>query len=195
MCRPSSLRWAVAAALLTGWAAGQPAAAADPAWPSSPYRYLVVDQDLRVLLEEFGRNTGLRVALTEGVKGRVRGSLPQVHAREFLDTAARTYGLDWYYDGSVMHVSTTAEAATRLLDLRGVPFHRLVEGLDQAGIADARFGMRQGPALGSVMVSGPPRYIQLVSDAVATMAGQKPQAAVFPVAAQVRVFRGSAAIR
>ena len=32
------------------------AVAAEPAWPKEPYRYLVVDQDLRDVLTEFGRN-------------------------------------------------------------------------------------------------------------------------------------------
>lgn len=169
-----------------------PARAAVPAWPAAPYRYLVVDQDLRVVLEEFGKNTGIRIALADGVKGRVRGSLPQAPPPEFLDALARSYGLDWYYDGTVLHVSTSAEAETRFLDLHGLPFARLIGGLAQSGLADARYVLRDGPAQGLATVSGPPRYVGLVAQAAAAMVAQKAPAPAAPV---VRVFRGSIASR
>ena len=124
--------------------------AAVPEWPTAPYRYMVVDQDLRTVLEEFGRNTGVRIVLADEVKGRVRGSLPQAAPQDFLDHVTKSYGLDWYYDGAVLHVSTNKEAETRYLDLHALPFARLAAGLAQAGLTDPRFVLREGPAPGMV---------------------------------------------
>lgn len=186
---------AVAALLLLPNPGLRQARAAVPDWPASPYRYLVVDQDLRTVLEEFGRNTGVRVALAEGVKGRVRGNLPQVPPGEFLDAVARSYGLDWYYDGAVLHVSTTGEAGTRFLDLHGLPFAQLAAGLGRAGVSDPRFVLREGPSPGLATVSGPPRYLQAISEAATAMAGQRSAPAAAAPAPAVRVFRGSVAPR
>lgn len=184
---------AAAAAMLfvLGAGIGQ-AQAAVPKWPAAPYRYMVVDQDLRTVLEEFGRNTGVRIALADGVKGRVRGSLPQAAPQEFLDAVTRSYGLDWYYDGAVLHVSTSGEAETRYLDLHGLPFAALASGLDKADLTDPRFVLRDGPAQGLVTVSGPPRYVRLVSEAATAMTAQR---AAAPPPAMVHVFRGSVASR
>lgn len=194
--RPGLMRLASGAAFVFLVAMGvQQAGAAVPEWPAEPYRYVVVDQDLRTVLEEFGRNTGVRIALAEGVKGRVRGNLPQVPPGEFLEAVAKSYGLDWYFDGAVLHISTTGEAGTRFIDLHGLSYAHLAAGLGRAGVTDPRFVLREGPSLGTVLVSGPPRYLQLVAEAAAAMAGQKGSPAAALPATQVRVFRGSVASR
>ena len=173
-----------------------PVRAASIAWPEAPYRYLVVDQDLRAVLEEFGKNLGVRVALADSVKGRVRGNLPEGSPQSFLDALTKAYGLEWYFDGAVLSISTVAEAGTRFLDLHEVPFARALDGVQSAGLTDPRFVLRPGPAPNLAMVSGPPRYVQLISEAVAAMAAQKPTVPPVQVVAQaagvVRVFRGSA---
>ena len=161
-------------------------------WSTEPYRYLVVDQDLRIVLEEFGRNLGVKLAMSEAVKGRVRGSLPQLPPRDFIDYLARTYGLEWYFDGAIMTVSATGEAETRILALHALDFKQLERGLMQAGIADQRFMLREGPGPGLAMVSGPPRFVQLVAQSVVAMASQT---APLPHKPPVQVFRGSVAAR
>lgn len=194
--RPGLMHLTSSAVLALLVSAGvQQAGAAVPEWPADPYRYIVVDQDLRTVLEEFGRNTGVRVALSEGVQGRVRGNLPQVPPGEFLEAVAKSYGLDWYFDGAVLHVSTTGEAGTRFIDLRGLSFSHLAAGLGQAGVTDPRFVLREGPSPGTVMVSGPPRYLQLVVEAAAAMAGEKATPVAALAVTPVRVFRGSVAPR
>lgn len=170
--------------------------AAVPKWPTSPYSYRVVDQDLRTVLEEFGKNLGIRVASSEGVKGRVRGNLQEGSPQFFLDALTKAYGLDWYFDGTVLNISTVSEASTRFLDLHGIPFNRILDGVQRADLTDPRFSMRPGPSESLAMVSGPPRFVQLLSEAITAMAAQKaPVAAPVQVMAQtvamVRVFRGS----
>src|SRR4051812_14028150 len=80
--RPTLLRNAAtigAAWLMLSAAAMQapPATAGEPAWPTEPYRYTVIDQDLGNVLQEFGRNTGLRLEVSPEIRGRVRGPLPE----------------------------------------------------------------------------------------------------------------------
>src|ERR1700760_2315335 len=104
-------------------------AAAEPPWPPGAYNYIVVDQDLREVLQQFGVNTGLKLALSDKVQGRVHGPLPTMLPRQFLDNLAQQFGLEWVYDGSIVSISLASEARTEMLALRGVPFDALRDGL------------------------------------------------------------------
>ena len=199
-------RWSLSGAAALGWAAlallfpadCAGALAAEPAWPSAPYTYVVVDQDLRTVLQEFGTNLGLRVAVSDAVQGRVRGRLPALPPRQFLDHLAQVYGLDWYYDGLVLSVSAASEATTRLLPLQGIALGELESGLRSADVLDPRFPIRPGPTPGLVQASGPPRYLDLVQRSLAAMVADRPPPAS-PAKAEpapltkIVIYRGASA--
>ena len=171
------------------------AQAAEPSWPTAPYAYLVVDQDLRTVVRQFGENLGLRVALSDAVQGHVHGRLPALPPRQFLAHLAQVYGLDWYYDGLVLSVSATSEATTRFLAVQDLGAEALADGLRAAGLFDARFPIRPGPAHDIAMVSGPPRYVALVQESLSAMLASRrppPPAAAAPPAMLV-IFRGAQA--
>ena len=174
-------------------------AAAEPVWPGAVYSYLVVDQDLRAVLQEFGANLDLRIVLSDAVQGRVRGRLPELPPRQFLDHLAQAYGLDWYYDGLVLSVSAASEAATHLLPLSGVSVERLEGGLAAADLLDRRFPLHAGPTPGTALVSGPPRYVGLVEQSLkAMLAEHGPAAPPAPPAGlppTLVIFRGSMAAK
>jgi type III secretion protein C len=144
-------------------------AVAEPPWPAGAYNYIVVDQDLREVLQQFSANTGLKVALSDKVQGRVRGPLPSMLPRQFLDNLAQQFGLEWVYDGSIISVSLASEARTEMLALRDISFHALKDGLSSAGLLDPRYQFRPIMNGHVVLVSGPPRYISLVRDGLAAI--------------------------
>ncbi len=53
--------------------------------PSAANSYTVLDQDLSAALLEFGNNLNIRVNVCTEVKGRIRGRMPDLPPREFLD--------------------------------------------------------------------------------------------------------------
>ncbi len=118
--------------------------AAEPAWPTTPYDYVVIDQDLRTVLEQFGLNTGLRIALSESVKGRVHGRTKPAPPQQFFDHLTEMFGLDWYYDGAVISVSAKSEAQTQLVNLGSTSFTELETALDASGFLDQRYQLRPG---------------------------------------------------
>ena len=71
----------MAAAILIGLP--QAAGAADPKWPPGPYKYVVIEQDLKDALLEFGRNINVAVKVSDEVKGRLRGDSGSGTAEEF----------------------------------------------------------------------------------------------------------------
>jgi type II secretory pathway component GspD/PulD (secretin) len=174
-----------------------PAQSLEPKWPSGPYRYLVVDQDLRDILAEFGRNLNMGVEISNQVTGRrIRGRMPITTAKEFLTRLCASYGLVWYYDGAKLHINAENEVRSEMVSLGQVNPAVMKERLQELGIADARYEIRTpGDNSRVLAVSGPPRYLEHIREAVAAM--QKPVAPAKNVQEvpngdykNVRIFRG-----
>jgi type II secretory pathway component GspD/PulD (secretin) len=129
--------------------------------PDTPYNYTVLDQELPNALQEFGSNLNLKVNVSSEVKGRIRGRMPELRPREFLDHLAKLYNLQWYFDGLVLYVTAAKEAQSRLLVLAPISFDAFRDTLDALNISDERFVVRPAPGNGLVLTSGPPRFITL----------------------------------
>jgi type III secretion protein C len=185
--------------LLTGWifvalmSAGHAALAADPSWPPGSYKYLVIDQDIKGVLVEFGRNTGLPVDVSDQVKGRLRGQLATTTAREFLYSLCESYGLVWYFDGTVLHVNAKTEVRTELVKIGRLPPGEAAEKLKALGVSDARFPVRTTPDAGVVSISGPPPFLSLARQTLTALAQRVPSAMREDTGddeVRIRVFRG-----
>jgi type III secretion protein C len=155
--------------------------AGEPAWPAEPYRYTIIEQDLTSVLQEFGRNTGLRVEVSSEVRGRVRGPLPELKARDFLDQLVRGYGLEWYFDGFRLYVTSAKEDASRILPLGPVPLQRLETALTDLSLNDARFSLRAIKQSDMVLVAGPPQYLAMVERTLAALNPRHEQPSVVTV--------------
>jgi type III secretion protein C len=171
-------------ALVTSFAV--PAVAA-PAWFNSPYNYVVLDQDVRAALTEFGRNLGLPVVLSDAVSGRVRGRIQAKTAGDFVERLAGANGLTWYFDGSVLHVSADKEFVTRVIDAGRLRGDMVASEMRELGLADERFSVRAARNGTVITVSGPPAYINVVGQLVERM---QPEPVVIGDDPRVRVFRG-----
>ena len=153
--------------------------------PDGDYPYRIVDQELTVVLREFGQNLGLRVKLSPKVSGQVKGGLPRSSALTFLNTLCRMYGLDWYFDGSTLHVTSVTEEVTRFLPARQETQAKLAEHLKRLSFYDDRFPLRSSPENTAIVVSGPPAYIALIDQ---TLASMQREFGEFPT--QTVIYRG-----
>jgi type III secretion protein C len=115
------------------------------------------------------------------VNGRLQGSAETVF-RELSDT----YGLTWYYDGSMLYVYSLSEMESRMLQVSPVDVPRVERTLKEMHLLDPRFPLKTSSSEGQVLVSGPPKYVQLVSDIAARVAGAPSQSAQ---QVDTRVFR------
>jgi type II secretory pathway component GspD/PulD (secretin) len=188
-----SRRVIIALVVTAALASAGTAHASEPAWPAGPYKYMVIDQDVKGVLTEFGRNIGVPINVSDQIKGRLRGRLGGGPAREFLDKLCETYGLVWYFDGAVLHVNARSEMRTELVSVGRLSPDEVSEKLTALGIADARFPVRSTQDTGVVSVSGPPPFLSLVRQTLNRLAPP------FPVRedshgdeTRVRVFRGGA---
>jgi type II secretory pathway component GspD/PulD (secretin) len=185
-----TLSRALAAAGLAAALLGQPRAASalEPKWPPGPYNYVVVEQDVRDAIIEFGHNVNLPIEVSDEVKGRLRGAPPAGTAEEFFKQLAASYGLVWYFDGSVLHVSAATEVKTEVIELGPLTSSEFTSTLFRLGIADRRYPFHIAPGSHVVSVTGPPPYLNLIRQTLVAMIKQP---VALPEDTRVRVFRGT----
>jgi type II secretory pathway component GspD/PulD (secretin) len=174
-----------------------PAAGNQPAWFAHPYQYVVINQDLRGVLTEFGRNVGVPVILTDKVGGRVRGQAAErtnggseQTAGGFLQQLAEANGLTWYFDGSILYVSTDQEFSTQLVEGEKLRLDAVVAEMKRLSLLDERFPLRSADNAGPISVSGPPAYVAVVRQVAEKL--RPPPPPVPDEGWPVRVVRGGA---
>jgi type III secretion protein C len=118
---------------------------------------------------------------TGRVNGRFRGRIEAV-----FKEVSETYGLTWYYDGTTLHIYSLAELETKLMQVEPADTPRIERILRQMRLNDPRFPLRLASPEGQILISGPPRYVELVTDVIASVAEtpSQPKGNV-----EVRVFK------
>jgi type II secretory pathway component GspD/PulD (secretin) len=164
------------------------AIAAEPRWPSGPYKYITVDQSVPDALVELGRNMGVPMRVSKSVKGRLSAGIPAGTAREFLEEICSRYGLVWHFDGIVMNVATEAEVQTEMIPLDANAAAGAEDRLSRLGVIDPRFPVKVSKEDDVVSVSGPPSYVELVRKTLGVSAAASAKDS--GKAVSVRVFRG-----
>ena len=156
--------------LIVALLGGAVAFAAGPAgvnWRVPTYSLTARAMGVREALETFGVAEGVPFVLSDAVQGSFSGNFRDVEAGEFLDRLTTMHNLTWYYDGASVFVSGANETVTTLIDLRYMKAGEVVAMLKELGVEDARFPIKTAQDGGLIMVSGPPRYVMLVSEMIA----------------------------
>lgn len=159
------------------------APAADIPWPpKGRFQFVAQKKDLRELLREFALSQGITISIAEGVEGLVSGRF-DLKPQAMLDLLASSHGFIWYYDGSLLHVMPASSVRTEVIQLRYGNSDSLRATLTRLGIFDRRFPL-QDDGDGSIVVSGPARYVELVQQIADNMEGTRSR----NQATEVRVF-------
>ncbi|MGF6612961.1 type III secretion protein C [Paraburkholderia sp. WSM4175] len=154
---------ALCALLTAGALAPVTVAAAPVRWKSASVDYVAEGKDIKDVLRDFGASQGLATRIAPGVSGTVSGKF-HLPPRRFLDTLAASFGFVWYYDGEVLDIVSAADLQTTLIKLDTADTAGLARTLEQMHIADERFPIVYNAEQGTALVSGPPRYVQMVTD-------------------------------
>ena len=136
-------------------------------WKMSAYTLVARDMDLRMALDAFAVAQGLSIVMSEAVVGRFSGDFKDMPPGEFLEKIATIHNLTWYYDGAALYLYGAGEIQTLLLDLQYMKAGELRKLLADLGVEDARFPLRTASNDELIMVSGPPRYVAIVSETIA----------------------------
>ncbi|MEY9165352.1 type II secretory pathway component GspD/PulD (secretin) [Sinorhizobium fredii] len=164
-----------------------PTFAGYPGWYGSKYSYVLINQDVRDALQEFGRNLSIPVLLSDKIRGQVRGEIRSETAGGFLDKLTQGNGLIWYFDGSVLHINTSDEFSTQIINIGRANGKAVIDEIERLDLMDERFSVRATANAPALRVSGPPPFIAMVKQVVSSV--QPPPAAQMDDP-RVRIFRG-----
>lgn len=129
------------------------------------YKYTILSQDIGDVLVEFGSSFGISMNIDGTISGRVSNFQGVLTGEEFLERLASEYGLSWYYDGVSIYVTPASANRSVVVDFKKVPPDVLEATLQELGVSDDRFKLRTTNKNGIGVLTGPPRYIQLVENA------------------------------
>ncbi len=151
-------------ALTLSAATGQ---AAELRWRSKPFQIVANEKPLADFLRELAASQGTSAVIDPKVEGTISGKFSVAGgAMVILDSVCATYGLTWYYDGSFLFVDSVSDVSNEVLPISEGSALRLNQTINRLQIADARFPLVVNEREGSIFVSGPKRYVELVRQAV-----------------------------
>lgn len=131
-------------------------------WRLKTYTLTAREMNLREALDTFGVAEGIPVIASESVRGSFSGNFAEVPASEFLDRLATMHNLTWYYDGASLYIYGAGEILTTLTDLQYMKASDVRALLSELGVEDERFPIKTASNDELIMVSGPPRYVQII---------------------------------
>ncbi len=128
-----------------------------------PYAYFGNGDSLKEVLQNFAASYYMPAIIADTVEGQVNGKIGPMTPVDFLDHLANIYGFIWYFDGHTLFVYDGSSSSQQIISLSYLPINQLKKTLKKIGIWDGRFFWKEQPKEGLVFISGPPRYIELVS--------------------------------
>lgn len=146
--------------------------------------HIAVDgKELKDVLRDFAASQGIAASVANDVSGAVSGRFDMPPQR-FLDTLAATFGFVWFYDGSVLSISSANDMTRQMIHLDFAGTRELRSTLAQMGLDTPRFPVVYDPSSGAALVTGPKQYVALVAD----LASRLDQNANRRVGTEVRVY-------
>jgi len=154
-----------AALLALCLACAVPAHAAGQAipWRTGTIKYVADHKDVKDILRELAASQNVMASISTQVEGNVTGSFAESPQR-FLDHLAASFGFVWYYDGTVLYVAGANEVKSVSIGLTHAHPADLRSAVARLRIADPRFAIVYDDPTNTVLVSGPPRYVELVTE-------------------------------
>ncbi|SOZ64658.1 SctC: non flagellar T3S system conserved protein. GSP D family [Cupriavidus taiwanensis] len=172
----------LACALLGGT---QPARAADLRWPNKPFQASASDKRLADFLRELTASQGTTAVIDPKVEGTISGKFNE-SAQHVLKSVCSMFGLTYYYDGSLLYIDVASEARSEVLPIARGSGARLRDSLERMQVPDSRYPITINDAEGTLMVSGPKRYVETVRAAVRavddrSIADERAEIQLFPL--------------
>ena len=130
-------------------------------WRSRTVHIQVQGKSLTDVLRDFTASQGITASIASDVQGTVTGDF-NVSPQRFLDTLASTFGFVWFYDGNILSISNANDVTRQVVHLSHASPQQLQAALQAMKLNDPRFPVTFDETAGTVLVNGPPGYVQIV---------------------------------
>ena len=131
---------------------------------TSPYAHFANSEELAEVLKNFAASQGISIVVSEKVDGVVNGKIASKNADEFLEKLSSVYNILWYYDGNTLYVYNGEEVETKIIKVRNISTGQLKKNLQRLQVFDGKFRWKELPNQRVIYVSGPARFVDLVSE-------------------------------
>lgn len=132
-------------------------------WQSGNIKYVADHKDVKEILRELAASQNVMASISPQVEGNVTGSFNEPPQR-LLEHLAASFGFVWYYDGTVLYIAGANEARSTSIGLAHARTADLRSAVARLRIADPRFAIVYDDQTNTVLVSGPPRYVELIGE-------------------------------
>jgi len=132
-------------------------------WQSPTVRVVVDGKDLKDVLHDFSSSENVPVTISADVHGTVTGKF-EMAPQSFLDVMAATFGFVWFYDGSLLAIEAANSVTAKVVKLQQASVADLNRTLESLHVYSPRFPVTYDVSGGAALVTGPPQYVQLISD-------------------------------
>ncbi|HTV87268.1 MAG TPA: type III secretion system outer membrane ring subunit SctC [Dyella sp.] len=137
--------------------------AADVPWRDGMVVYTAKDKPLAQVLKDILATQPFPVIVKPDVRGHVNGQFQKPARAVFSDLEA-AYGFTWFFDGSAMYIASSADNMSEVVAIAPLSGPQALHALADLGLIEPRFNVRISG--GSVLVTGPSRYVELVVKAL-----------------------------
>jgi type III secretion protein C len=137
--------------------------AAPVPWRDGQVVYTAKGKPLALVLKEILATQPFPVVIKSDVRGEVNGQFDK-SARAVFSELEAAYGFTWYFDGSTMYIASSADNMSEVVAIAPLNGTQAMRALADLGLIEPRFNLRVSG--GSVLVSGPSRYVDLVVKAL-----------------------------
>lgn len=118
------------------------------------------------VLAGFALSQEMGVVIDKDVRGMVSGDFQGLEPWRFLERICAMNNLIWYFEGNVLYVYRAGSMASALVGLKAMRAADVQRMLRELGVEDSRYPLRTTSGDELVAVSGPPRYVELVTDLI-----------------------------
>ncbi len=133
-------------------------------WKDGAYAYSADNTPLSVILQDFASSHGVDANVTGLPDTFVTARLRSDNAEAFLNRLALEYHFQWFVYNNTLYVSPQSEQTSRRLKISPDAAPDIKQALQGVGLLEPRFGWGELPDEGVVLVTGPPKYVDLIAE-------------------------------
>jgi len=142
--------------------------AAELQWRDRPYTIVADGKKVSDFLRELASAQGVTAVIDPKIDGTISGHF-QGSPLATLRSVCATYGLTYYFDGSLLYIDRAEDGQTQVYPIPKGSAGELSRTLQAMQIPDHRFPLIISDRENTIYVSGPQRYVDLVHQAISTI--------------------------
>jgi len=126
--------------------------------------YIARDETIKGVFDALSSRIGKPILLSRNaLRKKISGDFDFSDPQQLLERLSEQLGLIWYHDGQAVYIYDTGEMRNAVIVLHNISFNTINNYLLKANLYDKRYALHADNGSGTIYVSGPPVYVELVT--------------------------------